>query len=260
MGTRVNGVDLDAGLSNPMSAVGDLIRGGTAGAPTRVAVGTSGQVLTVVGGVPAWAASPGIDTSLQSAPDTGWTAGGAGSASIAAGVATLTMTAAQDGVYLHREAAMSPHSPALEVTARITRTVSPGGDFHWIGIALASAAWDRGYTLLCQSDGNGSAGVNTSGSWATSSATAFPGGATLTSGTLWARLVITPTYIAWYLGVGASRPTSWTLVTARAADVALLAAGRVVRLHAVGGRATGTGTVTGEVTDIQWRSLLGAPT
>lgn len=296
MGTRVNGVSLDGGgMSNPMTTLGDLITGGASGTPGRLAVGAEGEVLTAVSGEPAWAPAAGgvavstatpqplgtsaagstgevsdaghvhalptaLNTSLQAAPDTGWTAGGAGSASIAAGVATLTMTAAQDGVYLHREAAMSPHSPALEVTARITRTVSPGGDFHWIGIALASAAWDRGYTLLCQSDGNGSAGVNTSGSWATSSATAFPGGATLTSGTLWARLVITPTYIAWYLGVGASRPTSWARVATRAADVALLAAGSVVRLHAVGGRATGTGTVTGEVTDIQWRSLLGAPT
>jgi hypothetical protein len=38
-----------------MTTAGDLIRGGTAGAPTRVAVGTTGQVLTVAAGVPGWA-------------------------------------------------------------------------------------------------------------------------------------------------------------------------------------------------------------
>jgi hypothetical protein len=43
-------------LINPMTAAGDLIDGGTAGAAQRVAIGSTGQVLTVVGGVPAWAA------------------------------------------------------------------------------------------------------------------------------------------------------------------------------------------------------------
>ena len=45
------------GLSNPMTTPGDLIVGGTAGAPGRTAVGAAAQVLTVVGGVPAWANS-----------------------------------------------------------------------------------------------------------------------------------------------------------------------------------------------------------
>jgi len=43
------------GMANPMTTAGDLIRGGTAGAPERVAVGTTGQVLTVAAGVPGWA-------------------------------------------------------------------------------------------------------------------------------------------------------------------------------------------------------------
>ncbi len=44
---------------NPMTASGDLIRGGTSGAPTRLGIGTNGQVLTVVAGAPAWAAASG---------------------------------------------------------------------------------------------------------------------------------------------------------------------------------------------------------
>jgi len=260
MGTRVNGVDLDAGLSNPMSAVGDLIRGGASGAPARLAAGAEGEVLTVSSGVPAWVApAGGVDTSLQSAPDTGWTAGGAGSASIAAGVATLTMTAAQDGVGLYREMPASPLGPALEVTARITRKVSTS-DYHWFGLGLVRQTHEVGYRLLCQSDGNAVASINTGGGVSTTGTTAFPGGATLDSGTLWARLVITPTYTAWYVGAGATRPTSWTLMHSRAADVALLASGVVARLALLGARVTGTGTATAEVTDIQWRSLLGAPT
>jgi hypothetical protein len=38
-----------AGLANPMSAVGDIIIGGAAGAPTRLAIGTVGKVPTVNG-------------------------------------------------------------------------------------------------------------------------------------------------------------------------------------------------------------------
>jgi hypothetical protein len=47
------------GLTNPMTTAGDIIIGGTAGAPARVGIGSTNQVLTVVSGAPAWAASAG---------------------------------------------------------------------------------------------------------------------------------------------------------------------------------------------------------
>lgn len=47
------------GMSNPMTAVGDIIKGGTAGAAERLAIGTAGHVLKVVSGAPAWAAEAG---------------------------------------------------------------------------------------------------------------------------------------------------------------------------------------------------------
>lgn len=37
----------EAGMSNPMTTAGDIIVGGTSGAPTRLAAGTQGQVLSV---------------------------------------------------------------------------------------------------------------------------------------------------------------------------------------------------------------------
>lgn len=40
---------------NPMTAAGDIIYGGTSGAPTRLAKGTDGQVLTLASGNPSWA-------------------------------------------------------------------------------------------------------------------------------------------------------------------------------------------------------------
>jgi hypothetical protein len=43
-----------SGFANPMTAVGDVIRGGTDGAAVRLPIGSAGQVLTVVSGKPAW--------------------------------------------------------------------------------------------------------------------------------------------------------------------------------------------------------------
>jgi len=46
---------------NPMIAVGDLIRGGTSGAVTRLAIGTNGFFLKAATGVPTWAAFVNAD-------------------------------------------------------------------------------------------------------------------------------------------------------------------------------------------------------
>lgn len=45
------------GMANPMTTAGDLIVGGASGAPTRLAKGTDGRVLTMVSGSVAWADS-----------------------------------------------------------------------------------------------------------------------------------------------------------------------------------------------------------
>jgi hypothetical protein len=42
-------------MANPMTAQGDMITGGAAGAPARLIVGSEGDALTVLGGEPAWA-------------------------------------------------------------------------------------------------------------------------------------------------------------------------------------------------------------
>jgi hypothetical protein len=49
--------DLDLGFANPMSALGDVITGAASGVPQRLAIGATNTVLTVVGGVPTWAAN-----------------------------------------------------------------------------------------------------------------------------------------------------------------------------------------------------------
>jgi hypothetical protein len=51
-----------AGMTNPMAASGDMIYGGTAGAPTALAKGTDGEILTLVSGLPSWEANIGTYT------------------------------------------------------------------------------------------------------------------------------------------------------------------------------------------------------
>lgn len=58
-----------AAFTNPMTTAGDLISGGVGGAPNRVAVGTNGQVLGVVGGVPAWTSDTGFTNPMTTSQD-----------------------------------------------------------------------------------------------------------------------------------------------------------------------------------------------
>ncbi len=53
------------GLTNPMTTAGDIIIGGIAGAPERLAKGADGQVLTVVAGVPAYADASGGSATID---------------------------------------------------------------------------------------------------------------------------------------------------------------------------------------------------
>lgn len=55
--------DLAAKVTNPMTTAGDLIIGGSSGTPARLAVGTSGQVLSSNGTTTTWTTpTPGVTT------------------------------------------------------------------------------------------------------------------------------------------------------------------------------------------------------
>lgn len=47
-----------SGMTNPMTTTGDTIYSSSGSTPARLGIGTTGQVLTVAGGVPTWATTP----------------------------------------------------------------------------------------------------------------------------------------------------------------------------------------------------------
>jgi hypothetical protein len=71
--SKASNTDLDfswsaAGMTNPMTTTGDTIYSSSGSTPARLGIGSTGQVLTVSGGVPSWAtpAGGGAYTSLAS--------------------------------------------------------------------------------------------------------------------------------------------------------------------------------------------------
>jgi hypothetical protein len=55
-----------AGMTNPMTTTGDTIYSSSGSTPARLGIGTTGQVLTVSGGVPTWATSASGSLTLLS--------------------------------------------------------------------------------------------------------------------------------------------------------------------------------------------------
>ena len=54
-----------AGMTNPMTTTGDTIYSSSGSTPARLGIGSTGQVLTVAGGVPAWATAAAWNPNYQ---------------------------------------------------------------------------------------------------------------------------------------------------------------------------------------------------
>lgn len=284
MGTRVNGVDLSDGaaLSDATPAALGVAAAGVSTDASRadhvhalptipaVSSATPQPIGAATAGVSADAARAdhvhALNTGLISAPDTGWTAAGDGSAAISGGVATVTVTPAQvSGVLRRAQVVCSPFLPAIEVIARVTVTTVPAAGAYYAGIGVinadipASASTVRG--LLAQADSAGAmAGLyaDSAGSWVSQGTAALP--AAFTSGTLWLRLVYSAGGVSAFAGSGATIPSTWTQLAAVAPAHAISGTGTVTQIVVYAGRGGGgSGTYVVQWSDIQWRSLLGAP-
>jgi hypothetical protein len=71
-------------MLNPMTTTSDLIYGGTNGIPTKLGIGSNGQVLTVTGGVPTWSSATGSTNPMTTQNDIIY--GGAGGAPTRLGI------------------------------------------------------------------------------------------------------------------------------------------------------------------------------
>jgi hypothetical protein len=94
------GTFLAAGFANPMTTNQDVIVGGSAGAPSRLGVGTNGQVLTVTSGNVGWANSPaGFANPMTATQDliVGGTSGAAGRLGVGANGQVLTVASGAVG-------------------------------------------------------------------------------------------------------------------------------------------------------------------
>jgi hypothetical protein len=142
-------------MVNPMTTAEDIIKGGSSGTPTRVAVGADGQVLTVTSGVVGWANSAsGFSNPMTTAGDIilGGVSGAAGRLAIGADAGMVLTsdgsTAAwapprilqnsQSGAYtlVASDAGKHIYHPSADTTARIWTIPANGSVAFPIGTAV----------------------------------------------------------------------------------------------------------------------------
>ena len=129
-----------AALTNPMTTLGDIITGGVAGTPARLGIGTNGDVLTVVAGIPVWLA-PGVGGTVTSvaAASTGifsYT----GSPVTTAGTLTLVATGTSGGIPYFSAGTTLTSSAALAANAIVIgggAGVAPSTTTTGIGVLTA---------------------------------------------------------------------------------------------------------------------------
>jgi hypothetical protein len=134
-GTTWDDVTSSGGITNPLTTSGDVFVGGTAGAPTRLGIGTTGQVLSVVSGAPAWAAGGGGGGSspYTAPPTTGWTINGG---VVGAGVTFDTSSGASILMFAPKAATIRPYYRSVSSPCTVTAAMSFAGGSGADNVAL----------------------------------------------------------------------------------------------------------------------------
>ena len=226
-----------SGLTNPMTTAGDLLFYNLTPEEDRIAIGNEADVLTVVGGIPVWQApvpsGGGIDGSLVTPSDGGWTTVGTGTATATSGELNLS-TASGATIAMLATAPTSPHFYAIELLARVqSNSLSTGGSGYALSLGFTNAAQDRGYRIRLAQDGQVSDRINTAGAW-NFTGSSYAGGLSWSDGTTWLRMIVTNGYIQLYhgTGVGTAIPTTWSLAhVVTTPDTTLIRNGTLNRLE-----------------------------
>jgi hypothetical protein len=119
-----------AGMTNPMTTTGDTIYSSSGSTPARLGIGSTGQILTVAGGLPTWAAAPatGANWSLLNTGGTTLT-----------GAQTITVSgiSAKDKIMIFFQSASSA---SVSSTIKIRLNTDTGNNYNQWGTNIAEDA------------------------------------------------------------------------------------------------------------------------
>lgn len=155
-----------AGMTNPMTTTGDTIYSSSGSTPARLGIGTTGQVLTVSGGVPSWATP-------ASGANANWSLVNTGGTALSGSNTTTVSFTAKDKIMMYLVNATSAQTgiSAFEISVRVNGSSS--GIYNYTGpyLSIGSA-----YTSFVGAVSDGSSATSARFSeWSSQAASATSG-------------------------------------------------------------------------------------
>jgi hypothetical protein len=120
-----------AGMTNPMTTTGDTIYSSSGSTPARLGIGSTGQVLTVSGGLPAWSAAPAVSSN--------WSLLNAGGTSLT-GATTITISgiSGQDKIMILLSGGSSANGSS-DVGIRFNADTT-NANYQWYGTRITNGS------------------------------------------------------------------------------------------------------------------------
>lgn len=177
-----------AGMTNPMTTTGDTIYSSSGSTPARLGIGSTGQVLTVSGGLPAWATPAGALANYQ-------LLNAGGTALTGTNTITISGISGKNSLWVYVVDASSA-SASSNMTFRLNSDTASNYYFSklvWNNSSMAVAGANDSSLPFAQTgntaaskinigfakfDGTGSAGIKTYDSWTSCNGTVFEAGVT----------------------------------------------------------------------------------
>jgi hypothetical protein len=175
-----------AGMTNPMTTTGDTIYSSSGSTPARLGIGTTGQVLTVAGGLPAWS-TPGGSLDNYQLLNAGGTAltgtntitisGISGKNSLWVYVVDVSSASASSNIIFRLNAdSGSNYNFSKLVFNNSSMAVAGGNDASFPFAQTGNTAASKINIGFAKFDGTGTAGIKTYDSWTACNGTAYEAG------------------------------------------------------------------------------------
>ena len=117
------------GMVNPMTTTGDTIYSSSGSTPARLGIGSTGDVLTVAGGIPSWAAPGGAGAN--------WTLLNSGGTSLSGSTTTVSGISGADKIFILIDQASTTNNYA---TLYVRLNGDTGSNYYQWGQKFSSAA------------------------------------------------------------------------------------------------------------------------